>query len=324
MQMQNEADCIALSLSTYKARILNFLGKTNYMIGVILSLGTNSRIIQLSSYSSDKIGGWPAVMLHNFEDPMSDLLHDTVNINRNSGVEKIKQIVELLQKVQDISIKCYFSYYYNVLINEKYNIFLLPTKPDKNLGLKRNSKGIQYYSTKNYCFYVDPTTHFHFLIRSKYKKSKYSWFVEGSKFYNQKIKVILRQKRKNKQPLFASFLNINYPEVIVFSAASPYNVKGSMFPKKEDFFTGATKLTSTLVEASSAMQFALMAKALAQPAAFPPIAPFVALAEAGLFVNYAEIKRENMKLLQNEDNPIDAYLNTKDRGWAAHLVPYNE
>ncbi|MDR0724122.1 MAG: hypothetical protein LBF23_02930 [Endomicrobium sp.] len=324
MQMQNEADCIALSLATYKARVLNFLGKTNYMIGTILSLGTNPRIIQLSSYSTDKVGGWPAIMTLTFENPMSDLLHDTVNVKRNTGVEKIKQIVELLQKAQGISIKCYLAYYYSTLINQKYNVFLLPVNPDKNLGLKRNSKGIQYYSTRNYCFYIDPTTHFHFLVRSKYKKDKYSWLIEGSKFHDQKIKVILRQTRTTKQPLFANFLNIHYPEIIVYSAASPYNIKGSMFPKKEDCFTGATKLTSTLVEASSAMQLALMAKALAQPAAFPPAAPFVALAEAGLLINYAESKRESLKLLQNKDNPIDAYLSAKNGGWAAHIVPYNE
>jgi hypothetical protein len=323
MQMQNEADCLALSLATYKARVLNFLAKTNYMIGAILSLGTNPRIIQLSSYSTDKVGGWPAIMTPKFENPMSDLLHDVVNIKRDIGIKKVKQTVELLQKVQDISIQCYLAYYYSVLINEKYNILLSPTKPNKNLGLKRNSKGIKYYSTKNYCFYIDPTTHFHFLIRSKYKRSKYSWFVEGNKFYDQKIRVILRQKKIAKQPLFAKFLNIHYPEIIVYSAASPYNVKGSMFPKKEDFFTGATKLTSTLVEASSAMQFALMAKALAQPAAFPPLASFVALAEVGLFINYAESKRESIKLLQNKDNPVDTYLSAKRGGWAAHLVPYN-
>lgn len=41
MTMQNEADNIALSLATYKARVLNFLGNTNYLMGIILSLGMN-------------------------------------------------------------------------------------------------------------------------------------------------------------------------------------------------------------------------------------------------------------------------------------------
>ena len=322
MQMQNEADCIALSLATYKARVLNFLAKTNYMIGAILSLSTNPRIIQLSSYSSNKIGGWPAIMTPSCENPMSDVLHDVINIKQDNSVEKIKQIIEMLQKFQDVSIQNYLAYHFSMLINKKYNVLLIPIKPEKNLGLKRNLKGIQYYSTKNYCCYVDPTTHFHFLVRSKYKRSKHSWFVQGDKFYEQKIKVILRQKRVNKKPLFAKFLNIQYPEIIVYSAASPYNVKGTMFPKKEDFFTGATKLTSILVETSSAIQFTLMAKAIAQAGMFPSIVPFMALAEAGLFINYAESKKESIKLLNNKDNPIDTYLRAKC-GWATHLVPYN-
>jgi hypothetical protein len=323
MEMQNEADCIALSLATYKARVLNFLAKTNYIIGAVLSLSTNPRIIQLSSYSSDKIGGWPASMMPRCENPMSDVLHDVINIKRDNSVEKIKQAIEILQKLQNVAIQSYLAYHYSMLRNKKYNVLLLPIKPEKNLGLKRNLRGIQYYSTKNYCCYIDPTTHFHCLIGSKYKKSKYSWFVHGDKFYEQKIKVILRQKRVNKKPLFAKFLNIQYPEIIVYSAASPYNVKGTMFPKKEGTFTGATKLTATLVETLSAMQYTLMAKAIAQSAAFPSVAPFMALAEIGLFLNYAESKKESIKLLNNKDNPIDAYLNAKCGGWAAHLVPYN-
>ncbi|GHT42682.1 hypothetical protein AGMMS49921_08480 [Endomicrobiia bacterium] len=63
MIMQNKADNIALSLATHKARVLNFLGGTNYLMGTALSLGMNPRGIQLSSYSTDAIGGFPATML---------------------------------------------------------------------------------------------------------------------------------------------------------------------------------------------------------------------------------------------------------------------
>jgi uncharacterized membrane protein len=55
-------------------------------------------------------------------------------------------------------------------------------------------------------------------------------------------------------------------------------------------------LTSALVvEASSAMQFALISKALVQAAVFSSSSSFfcVVLAEAGLFINYAESKRES-------------------------------
>ncbi|MDR3253709.1 MAG: hypothetical protein LBT07_01930 [Endomicrobium sp.] len=54
MALQNEADNIALSLATYKARVLNFVGKTNYLMGTVLSLGMNPRVTQLASYSTNK------------------------------------------------------------------------------------------------------------------------------------------------------------------------------------------------------------------------------------------------------------------------------
>lgn len=331
MIMQNKADNIALSLATYKARVLNFLGGTNYLMGTALSLGMNPRGIQLSSYSTDAIGGFPATMLLSSENPFSDLKHKTFYNKQDSGVKKIKQMVDSLQKIQDAAIKGYNIYYLSILkdnISKDYNVILLPSKPEKNLGLKRNSKGIQYYSTVNVpCVHLSSDKHFHFLKRDKYKKSDYSWFVEGNRFSEQKIKVILTQKSDNKKPLFAKLLGINYPRITVFSAAAPYNAKGSMFPKKEDTFTGATKTTGSLVEIASAKQLGLMAKAVAHIFSFgPPAAVVATAAEIAITVNYAESKRNTAKLFNknNEDNPIDAYLNSKTGGWAAHLVPYSD
>jgi hypothetical protein len=319
MIMQNKADNIALSLATYKARILNFLGGTNYLMGVALSLGTNPRDIQLASYSTDIIGGFPAITMK--KDPFSDLKHNTFCNKQSSSVKKIKGTVDSLQKAQDTAIKGYNAHYFSALgdnISKDYNV-LLPLKPEKNLGLKRNSKGIQYYSTINTCadFLGE---HLHCLVRSKYERSEYSWFVEGNNFSQQKIKVILRQKTGKKMPLFAKLLDIKYPEIIVYSAAAPYNTKGSMFPKKEDTFTGATKATAALVEAASARQLGLRVKAFLK-IPVPYVGPALAAAETA---NYAESKRETLKLLNNKDNPIDAYLDAKDGGWAAHLVPYND
>jgi hypothetical protein len=161
------------------------------------------------------------------------------------------------------------------------------------------------------------------LTKYKYKKSNYSWFVEGEKFNEQKIKVILRQKTNNKKPLFRKLMNIKYPQIIVYSAAAVYNVNGSMFPKKEDTFTGATSLTASLVEAASLAQLIIMEKAVAHALSFGPVAaPLLALAETMIAVNYLESKRATAKLLNCKDNPIDAYLKAKNGGWAAHLVPY--
>lgn len=327
IRLQNEADCIALSLATYKARVLNFLGGTNYLIGEVLSLGMNPRITQLVSYSTDMIGGFPATMKPSFESPLSDLKHETFGHKNDEGVRKIKYIIDTIQKVQDLAIKSYYAYHYSILssnIFKDYNVLLLPSRPEKNLGLKRNSKGINYYSTINLaCIYLDASMHFHILSRNKYKQSKYSWFVEGEKFYRQKVKVVLCKKIGKRRPIFSKFLGIHYPQVTVFSAASPYNVKGSMFPKTEDTFTGATKTTMVLSEAASIAQLALMERAIANGSSFGPVAvPFIAAAEAAVALNYLESKRASAQLLSGKDNPIDAYLKAKLGGWGAHLVPY--
>jgi hypothetical protein len=327
IRLQNEADCIALSLATYKARVLNFLGGTNYLIGEVLSLGMNPRITQLVSYSTDMIGGFPATMKPSFESPLSDLKHESFGHKNDEGVRKIKYIIDTIQKVQDLAIKSYYAYHYSILssnIFKDYNVLLLPSRPEKNLGLKRNSKGINYYSTINLaCIYLDASMHFHILSRNKYKQSKYSWFVEGEKFYRQKVKVVLCKKIGKRRPIFSKFLGIHYPQVTVFSAASPYNVKGSMFPKTEDTFTGATKTTMVLSEAASIAQLTLMERAIANGSSFGPVAvPFIAAAEAAVALNYLESKRASAQLLSGKDNPIDAYLKAKLGGWGTHLVPY--
>jgi hypothetical protein len=327
IRLQNEADAIALSLATYKARVLNFLGNTNYLIGEILSLGMNPRVTQLASYSTDAIGGFPATMQSSFENPLSDLKHETFGNKKDCGIRKIKYIVDVIQKAQDLAIKSYYAYHCSILsdnISKDYNVVLFPSCPQQNLGLKRNSKGINYYSTTNLaCICLDESLHFHLLLSNKYRQSKYSWFVEGDNFSEQKVKVVLRKKAKNRNPLFSKFLGIHYLQIIIFSAASPYNVKGSMFPKVEDSFTGATKTTMVLTETASLAQLVLMERAIVNASSFGPYAiPFVAAAEVAIAINYAESKITTAKLLSGKDNPIDAYLKAKSGGWGAHLVPY--
>ncbi|MDR3306627.1 MAG: hypothetical protein LBS61_03030 [Endomicrobium sp.] len=329
IRLQNEADGIALSLATYKARVLNFLGSANYLIGEALSLGMNPRITQLASYSTDVIGGFPATMNPSFENPLSDLKHETFGHKKDEGVRKIKFIIDTIQKAQDLAVKSYYSYHCSILadnISKDCNILLFPSRPEKNLGLKRNSKGINYYSTINLaCIYLDASMHFHILSRNKRKQSKYSWFVEGDRFSEQKVKVVLRKKINGRKPLFAKFIGIHYPQIMTFSAASPYNVKGSMFPKIEDSFTGATKTTMVLSEAASLSHLALMERAIANASSFGPAAvPFIAAAEAAVALNYLESKMASAQLLSGKDNPIDAYLKAKSGGWSAHLVPYGK
>ncbi|MDR3071240.1 MAG: hypothetical protein LBU29_01375 [Endomicrobium sp.] len=305
--MQNEADNIAVSLATYKARVLNFLGEINYFMGLILSLGMNIEKTQEVSYSTDIVGGFPATMNPIQENFLSDVKHGYLRNKQSDGVEKKRQIIEILQTIQEEAIKNYFSYYHDMgskKINCNYDVSLFPAKPEPNLGLKRNAKGIQYYSIINDCIYLNHGRHLHSLQKSKYKKNKYSWFVEGSKFSAQKIRVVLRQKTKNGGSLFARLLRIQPLQITVYSAASPYNVEGSMFPKKEGAFTGVPKIVKHSTKNTFVQKLNLPKN----------------------IVTRQKEKSCNQMLTDtnsDEDNPIDAYLCSKTGGWTAHLVPYN-
>ncbi|AKL97665.1 hypothetical protein Epro_0286 [Endomicrobium proavitum] len=326
MVMQNEADSIALNIATHKARTYNFVGSMNYLIGVVLSLGMESLGIQFPSYSTDHIGGFPDVaMALGREHPLSDFKHNTLGGKKDNTVSAIKKTVDVLSGLQDIAIISHKAYHAGIMaenFSNKYNIVTSPLLA--NMGIKRNSKGIKYYKTLNACAYISSTLHFHTVFESEYDQSQYSWFVEDEDLYKQKIKVTLRKKpNSNNTPLFARLLNIKYPEIIVYSAAAPYNTKGSLFPKTETTYTGNTLATSALNEAAFLEQLTLLniagLRSIKFSAILGPEAPII-VAAAVAFVDVCIAAKRIMNVKQ--DNPIDAYDNAKAGGWGAHLVPY--
>lgn len=357
MIMQNKADNIALSLATQKARVYNFLGGTNYLMGMILSLGMNPRLQQLPSYSTNVIGGLPATMISMAENPLSDVKHRTAGNTQSNGVEKIKAAVKGIQAAQTAAMYAYGVYYASVMednISSDYNIVVLPLpsaenleNPEQYFGLKKNSKGIQYYKTINLvCVDLGVHLHLHTLGKKKFgNKEKYSWLVEGEDMHEQKIAVIMRKKStRTNNPLFMNLLDIKYPEVIVFSAAAAYNTRGTMFPAREDTFTGATLLTASAAELSAEWQLALFALVAKNAVSFGPYgvaAAIIAIGGAG--INYEINQISNSKDIRgifptfipflfqvtNKNNPISAYeevvkedKNGRRGGWAAHLVPF--
>ncbi|MDR3112709.1 MAG: hypothetical protein LBU55_06070 [Elusimicrobiota bacterium] len=323
MRMQIEADNIVLSVAIYKARVLNFLGETNYLIGVLLSLSLNPDGTQIPSFSTEVIGGYPAEMDVLNENPTSDFIHKTSSGNSTSGVLKIQSAVNALQSLQSAAVNEFFSYYWavqNNYYNDKgYEIVLSPQTPLANLGLKRNSKGVNYYSTQNKCVYMSSNIHFHTVSKNKIGQDAFSWFVESPDFSRQKIKITLRQK-SNYKPLFAKIFNIKFPQITVYSAASPYNVSGSMFPQKEDAWTGATARTKELVEQSALRQLELLKNAAVNAETLGISKEVLSQINEIISVNSDAIASANKNLSQ--DNPIDAYLDARDGGWSAHLVPY--
>ena len=353
MIMQNKADNAALSLATYKARVLNFLSSTNYLIGFVLSMGMEPTIVQMPSFSTKGVGGLPDPVMFNFgqEYFLSDIKHDCVAQPKNSSVHQIKLLVDGLIGMQNTAIQEYHKYCIAVCkdagtaLGDSYKDYIVQivpipnpveTKPEKYLGLKRNSKKVQYLKTLTLeCIYSDMFYHFHSTGHEKYREGS-SWLVEDENFYDQKISVVVGKKKKSGYtPLFAKLLDIQFPTIIAFSAAAPYNAGNSKepkkkitgFPKTEENYTGNTTLSGSLVWTTYGVQMAALQLAVVNIYSlipYPPAAAAVAATIEG-FVGaagaYAAWLQEENK---DKDNPITAYEDSVNSGggWAAHLVPF--
>jgi hypothetical protein len=329
MKMQNAADNIAMSLAAQKARAYNSIGGINYLIGIVLSAAMNPTVIQFPSYSTELIGGLPATM-QKTENPLSDIEHRSGKTKKD-GVKIIKTTVEVLQAAQKAVMLAYIEQIYETLYknnNGDYNTVVLSmpsakdlAKPEKYLNLKKNSKGITYLKTINdIC--INQKIHFHFLTSPKFETSRYSWLVEDEDFNEQKVAVMLRKKSTNKKPVFARLLGIEFPSAIVYSAAAPYNIKGSMFPKEERVYTGYDTTLDLFVEASSLLQIVLMEKAILESKNIPYVGWVIAALGSGFLIEEETRNRIRIAGIKTKDNPIDAYLDAKAGGWSAHLIPY--
>lgn len=376
MSMQILADNTALSIATNKARIMNFVGNCNYLIGAVLSLGTRGEFVQMRTYDTDTVAAYY------FGDRK-----ENENKELSDDVPTLKNIVEKIQKAQEIAMIEHIAYVYSTyvdLINKGYTPLILPTPvktpsvktAEEHFGLKRNMKEIKYKGTINvsindidYVYTTMPFKEFKDFLGEEVKKhpflgavlgflfdsvddlidyildllglkasyfgsstretSPYSWYIiDEEKFYNQKTSVIIRKRRDNRnRPLFASLLNIAYPSLTSFSAAAIYNTKGTMFPKKESNKLGTFTKDGG---APSGIEAVLLAFTTAQTikldvqlaAKYGKVGAIAAAAVTG-YCGAVYLRMWHACKEGREDSAMNNYLNAKDGGWAAHLVPYH-
>lgn len=353
MIMQNAADNAALSLAVHKARTMNFAGNANYLIGTLLSLGTDPFIVQMSSYDTDKISAY-----------IGGDFTEGIHREEHKDVAKLKTLVDGLQTAQDAALIAHMTYAKALFAENALNGYALKMPSayadfslkgaEKYFGLKRNSKGIKYLKTVNtaimgahivynpYPTFLDsgvtealrnafPVLEVlialekvsEYMPKKKYEEKPYSWYItDKENFYKQKIRLSMTKVKKlndgSYKPLFSKLLDIFYPEIMtVYSASAIYNTKGTMFPDKEDTNTGipesAVQIAYNSLYAFKAAEFLKRLSDLKVPAKFILILAAGISAEAGARYGTA---------FMNENNPIDAYNKAKDGGWSAHLVPY--
>ncbi|MDR0486552.1 MAG: hypothetical protein LBH29_07535, partial [Elusimicrobiota bacterium] len=98
MKLQNEVDNIALSIAVDKARVMNFVGGCNYLIGSILASGTKPEFIQIPAYNTDAVAAY-----QNGD-------YKKNGGTRDGDVKKIKLAVEALQNAQDAALISHLAY----------------------------------------------------------------------------------------------------------------------------------------------------------------------------------------------------------------------
>ncbi len=260
------------------------------------------------------------------------------------GVKNLRSVISSIQKMQDAAVSAYLVNYAAILKHfstENTKIVVVPSRFIKNirslnfgninlksvspsslLGIKKNSKGIKYFKTINYCINV-VGAHAHFVKAEDYRKDKYSWYIQDENFYDKKIVALGVQNLDNDKnyPLFKKVFNIKMPQLIVVSAAGLYNTKGAMFSAEETDKTGVNlaALSSLYIIGAQSQMLITLASELS---GVPVIGWAAAAVVAGLEADMMATSSANFYNAKKDKNtPIYMYKNAKLGGWDSHLVP---
>ena len=337
MILQNYVDNTVISIANLQARTLNMLGATNHLMATILSTASYPAIAMFPNFSTDKVGG--SMIPGPFCDYYCPKAGFAVN-EKYSGVLKMKKLVNSIQNFQDILLKNYMVQ--SVLLMEKipskdYKVFVVPSRYAKEtnffnfnisdpkvwLGIKRNTKGITYYKTQNYC--IDfKAKHYHIVLPKQYMKDNISWYVQDDDFYDKKLVAIgiKTPSQDDFYPLFKKVFNINMPILYCLGAAGLYNTKGAMFPEKEDKNTGLSYIVAVLLSPMIAQQLFVFYNIIEDVNAIPAIGQICSVIGIAYAAYYAEESaRKIVTEPLNKETPIYKYNEAEFGGWDTHLVP---
>jgi len=342
MILQNSTDNAVLSVAVLQARTLNLLAAANYLTATILSTASYPMVAMFPTFSTETVGG------SMIPGPFCDYKcagSSGLKISENyDGVLRMKKAVNSIQKFQDLLLTAYFLNYTAVIKKvcaQDNNVIVVPSRFIKNLksinfnitdpkvllGIKRNTKGITYYKTVNYC--IDyKFKHYHMVLPKKYAKDKFSWYVQDKDFYDKKL-VALGIKRADAKsnrgyPLFSEIVNIKWPSLYAVSSAGVYNTKGPMFPGVESDRTGLSYLTAGVLAPMIVKQVKIFYDVSATISLIPVIGEIFGLTVLSAGAYYAlESGRRIVCELDNKNTPVYQYNHSKSGGWDAHLVPLN-
>lgn len=336
MILQNNLDNAVISVADLQARTLNLLGLTNHLIATVLSTSSYPMLAMFPTFSIDTVGG--SLIPGPFCDyKCTGGFHTSVQY---SGVKKIKQVINTIQKTQDLIIDTYLANY--IYLTSKFTdnnskFIIVPSRfvsniknininsfdPKSLLGIKRNGNGITYYKTLNVC--VDfKSKHYHIVYPQYYEKDKYSWYVQDKDFYDKKIVGIgINNLTKDEgYPLLPKIFNIKMPVLYSFSSAALYNSKGPMFCDKESSDTGLSYITVAFLSPMIAKQIKVFYDIAEATSKIPVVGQIAAAVEIAYGLYYLEqVIEKIITQPKNKNTPIYKYNEAELGGWDAHLVP---
>ena len=340
MILQNSVDNTVLSVATLQARTLNILGATNYLLATVLSTASYPKAVMFPSLSTDRIAG---SMIPGIFCDYKCLGKSNYSFTSRTGVQNLRKVVRAVQTIQNSVVAEHYLKYLQILktIPEKdCSVIVVPSRfvndlknftmpafsdPAVLLGLKRNTKGITYYETKNYCLDLK-SKHYHIVDSKPYAKDNYSWYVQNENFYDQKFiayGIKLPSAKSNKgYPLFADLIGIKWPPINAYGAAAVYNVDGYMFPEKESSKTGIDSIVAVGMLPIIAKQLKVFWDFTELVAQIPVvgIAGAAALVASAAYYAYKTYDTINDGLT-DETTPVRQYKKSYNGGWDAHLVP---
>ena len=337
MVLQNYVDNTVISVANLQARTLNILGTTNHLMATVLSAASYPSIAMFPSFSTDKVGG--SMIPGPFSDYYCPKAGFAVN-EKYSGVLKMKKLVNSIQSFQDLLLKNYMvqsALLMGKIPDKDYKVFVVPSRYAKGtnfmsfniadpavwLGIKRNTKGITYYKTQNYC--IDfKAKHYHIVLPKQYMKDKVSWYVQDSDFYDKKLVAVGIKNRSKDEiyPLFKKVFNINMPILYSFGSAGLYNTKGARFPEKEDTSTGLSYVMAAFLSPMIAQQLFVFYNIIEDVNAIPAIGQICSVIGIAYALYYAEETTRKLVMEPlNKETPIYKYNEAELGGWDSHLVP---
>lgn len=339
MILQNSVDNTVLSIATLQARTLNLLGATNNLMSVILSTASFPKIAMFPTFSTDRIAG--SMIPGPFCDYKCSGSSGAIS-EQYSGVLRMKRAVNAIQKFQDAVISAYMA---NQLIilkavpAENDMVLVAPsrffkkngltnlsiTDPKIWLGLKRNTKGITYYKTVNYC--IDfKSKHYHIVDAKPYTKDKVSWYLRDKNFYDKKLIAFgtkfSNSKSNSGYPLLAGMAGIKFPTLTAVASAGVYNSKGAMFPDEESDETGLSYITAAMLSPMIIKQLKVFYDTSEVLSLIPVVGPILGgtvLIAGGVYAGISVEKIVTEPL--NKNTPVYKYNEAEFGGWDSHLVP---